>query len=89
MRKAGSAGLIGAAVAVLGLILAAPAGADTVKHEGTISGQPGAVVKFALKKNDGRLQKVTNLRFNRVPVTCDDGTGGANHGSTAELRPRR
>ncbi len=65
--------------ATVGLALALPAaaGAETIKHAGTIVGQPGATVKFAVKKTDGRLQKVTNLRFNRVPVTCEDGTGGA------------
>ena len=88
MRKAGSAG-IGAAVAVLGLIPAAAAGADTIKHEGSISGRPAAKVKFAVKKDDGQLQKVTNLRFNRVPVTCEDGNTGAVTARAAELRPRR
>ena len=73
MSRAAIAGIAG----LMALAMPTTAGADTIKHEGTIAGQPGAQVKFAVKKNDGRLQKVTNLRFNRVPVTCDDGTGGA------------
>ena len=61
------------------MVLAMPtaAGAETIKHEGSIEGLPAAKVKFAVKKNDRRLQKVVNLRFDRVPVTCEDGTSGA------------
>ena len=72
MRRAVIAGIAG----LMALAMPTSAGAATIKHEGTIADQAGAQVKFAVKKNDGQLQKVTNLRFNRVPVTCDDGTSG-------------
>lgn len=71
MRKATMAG-----VAMLALALPASASAKTIKHEGSIDGVPAAKVKFAVKKNDGELKKVTNLHFNQVPVTCEDGSGG-------------
>lgn len=71
MRKATMTG-----VAVLALALPAAASADTIKHEGSIDGVPEAEVKFAVKKTDGELLKVTDLRFNHVPVTCDDASSG-------------
>lgn len=72
MRKATMAGV----AMLLALALPASASANTIKHEGSIDGVPAAKVKFAVKKNDGELKKVTNLHFSRVPVTCEDGSGG-------------
>lgn len=72
MREAAVAG-----IAVLALALPASATADTIKHEGSIDGVPSAQVKFAVKRNDGELRKVTDLRFNHVPVTCEDGSNPA------------
>ncbi len=65
-----------AGIAVLTLAVPASAIAETIKHEGAIEGVPSATVKFAVTKNAGELLEVTNLRFNRVPVTCEDGSGG-------------
>ena len=66
-----------AGITVLALALPASATADTIKHEGSIDGVPSAQVKFALIKDDGELRKVAHLRFNHVPVTCEDGSDAA------------
>jgi hypothetical protein len=64
------------------VVVAAPAEAKKITHRGSVVGIPSAKVKFKVQKDDGELERIVNLRFNRVPVTCEDGAGGV---ITAEL----
>lgn len=74
MRKWGSA----AAMTALLVALTVPAAAEANKiaHRGSIVGVPSAKVKFKVKKKQGDLRSVSNLRFKQIPVQCDDGASG-------------
>ncbi len=74
MRQRGT--IAGVVAATLVLLVPAAAEANKIKHRGSIQGIPSAKVKFQVKKEGGDLRKVSNMRFNRVPVQCDDGSAG-------------
>lgn len=76
--------LFGACALVL-CLAATTAHADKVKHRGSVKGAPDSSVKFALKKRNGELIKVTNLKFKRIPVVCEDGAGGEIQGELSNF----
>ena len=53
MRRAAIAGIAG----LMALAMPTAAGAATIKHEGTIADQPGAQVKFAVKKTTASCRR--------------------------------
>jgi hypothetical protein len=65
-----------ALTAVLLLALPALAQAGSIKHRGKITGVPGTVVKFAVKKQGGELKSIANMTFTDVPVICEDDRDG-------------
>jgi hypothetical protein len=81
-----------AAVATLTLALALPAsavGAGKIKLEGGVTGAQGSSVKLTVTKKSGHIGKITKLKFQRVPLNCQDGQGGAISGRTLGSFPVR
>jgi hypothetical protein len=81
-----------AAIATLTLALALPAsavGAGKIKLEGSVTGAQGSSVKLTVTKKDGHIGKITKLKFQRVPLNCEDGQGGAISGRTLGAFPVR
>lgn len=78
------------AVAVTALALAIPATADAkkIKHRGSLQGVSSAKVSFAVKKKNGKLVKVSNMRFRNLPVSCDDGASGTISAAIPNFRLR-
>lgn len=75
MRK--SAAAAAATALIVALAGAGVAEAAKIKHRGSIVGVPSAKVKFQVKKDRGELERLVNLRFNRIPITCADGSTGS------------
>jgi hypothetical protein len=65
------------AVFALALALSATATAGKVQLGGAVSAAPGSKVKLTITKQGGEIRKITKLKFQRVPINCQDGQGGA------------
>jgi hypothetical protein len=68
--------MCGVLALTLALVVSGVALAGKIRHEGSLVGVTGTSVKFAVKKKAGDLVSISNLRFQNIPVTCSDGTGG-------------
>jgi hypothetical protein len=75
-------------VLVLALALPGQALAGTKSFSGAID--PSGTVSFKVKKKHGK-KKVTGLKFNQVPITCDGGasTTGADVGNAGRLKHKK
>jgi hypothetical protein len=75
-------------VLVLALALAAPAVAGSKKYSGAVS--PSGTVSFKITKKHGK-KKVGALKFNQLPITCDDGaaTANADVGAAGKLKHKK
>jgi hypothetical protein len=73
-----------AALAGIVVVLAVPATASAgkIKLQGNVAGTPSSNVQLTVRKDEGDLEKITKLKFQRVPLNCSDGTSGAISGQT-------
>jgi hypothetical protein len=74
-----------AALTALAVALALPAaamGAGKIKLEGGVAGAQASNVQVTVTKKGGEIGKITKLKFQRVPINCQDGQGGAISGRT-------
>jgi hypothetical protein len=76
-------------VFMLALALPATAAAGKVKLRGAVTGAQGSAVQLTVTKEGGEIRKITKLKFQRVPLNCQDGQGGAISGSTLRSFPVR
>lgn len=76
-------------VFMLVLALPATAAAGKVKLRGAVTGAQGSAVQVTVTKKGGEIRKITKLKFQRVPLNCQDGQGGAISGSTLRSFPVR
>ena len=61
---------------------ASAAAAGKIKLEGEVAFAEGSKVTLTVTKKSGHIGKITKLKFQRVPLNCEDGQGGAISGRT-------
>jgi hypothetical protein len=80
------------ATVVFAFVLALPASSSAggkLRLEGEVAFAPGSKVKLTVTKKRGHIGKITKLKFQRVPLNCQDGQGGAISGRTLGSFPVR
>lgn len=75
------------AVFVVALALPAAATAGKIKLDGGVTGAQGSNVQLTVTKNGGEIGKITKLKFQRVPLNCQDGQAGAISGRSLRSFP--
>jgi hypothetical protein len=75
------------AVFVLALALPATATAGKVELRGAVTGAQGSSVQVTVTKKGGEIRKITKLKFQRVPLNCQDGQAGAISGRALRSFP--
>jgi hypothetical protein len=80
-----------AVLAILVVVLALPAAAIAGKIElkGGVAGAQGSSVQVTVTKKSGHIGKITKLKFQRVPLNCQDGQAAAISGRTLRSFPVR
>ena len=81
-----------AAIATFALVLALPAEdavAGKIKLDGEVTGAEGSRVQITVTKKSGHIGKITKLKFQRVPLNCEDGQAAAISGRTLGSFPVR
>ncbi len=69
---------------VLVMVFPATALAEQIKLKGEIVGVPTSGVRITITKDDGAIGKISKLSFNRVPLTCSDGSAASVSGSALQ-----
>ena len=76
-------------IALALLLPATAAGAGKIRLEGEVAFAAGSKVLITVTKKEGHIGKITKLKFQRVPLNCQDGQGGAISGRTLGSFPVR
>jgi len=81
--------IVVSAILVVALALPAAAIAGKIKLDGGVTGAQGSRVQLTVTKKSGDIAKITKLKFQRVPLNCQDGAAAAINGRTLRAFPVR